>query len=98
MVVFLGVALGVGLARYGSGLPLVGSLLGEKQSRTTTGPVVVEGIRELDRLVERARLRAVGKIAASARENGILDTADQNAQNSIRAFVTTLEFEKVRFE
>ena len=192
VIVVLGVALGVGLARFGETLPLVGPLLGEKPPRTTTGPVVVEGIRELDQLatvrwtefvpvtresggdvwervfdgekvlliatgnveagidlgeigendvsvdgdtvaidlpeaeilsasldeertrvydrdfsplnlrpddglVEKARLRAVKKIEASARENGILDTAEGNAEDSIRAFVTTLGFEKVRF-
>jgi len=188
----LSVALGVGLARYGSTLPLLGQLLGEKPPRTTTGPVVVEGIRELDKLatvrwtesvpvtkesggdiwervfngekvlviatgnveagvdlgdihkdgvrvngdavtidlpepeilsasldeettrvydrdlsplnfhpddlLEEARLRAVQKIKASARENGILDTAKGNAEDSIRAFATTLGFEKVHFE
>jgi hypothetical protein len=193
IIVVLGVALGVGLARYGQTLPLVGQLLAEKPPRTTTGPVVVEGIQKLDRLatvrwteslpvtketggnisdrvfggervlliatgnveagvdlgdvhkddvsvngdtvtinlpeaeifsasldekttrvydrdmsplnfhpdddlVEKARLRAVEKIEASARENGILDTAEGNAQNSIRAFVTPLGFERVRFE
>jgi predicted RNA-binding protein len=192
VIVVLGVALGVGLARFGETLPLVGPLLSEKPPRTTTGPVVVEGIRELDQLatvrwtesvpvtresggdvwervfggekvlliatgnveagvdlgdireddvsvkgdvvtidlpeaeilsasldeettrvydrdfsplnlhpddelVEQARLRAVGKISASARENGILDTAESNAEDSIRAFVTTLGFEKVKF-
>src|SRR5215203_5017997 len=50
VIVVLGVALGVGLARFGETLPLVGPLLGEKPPRTTTGPVVVEGIRELDQL------------------------------------------------
>jgi hypothetical protein len=50
-----------------------------------------------EELVEQARLRAVGKISASARENGILDTAESNAEDSIRAFVTTLGFEKVKF-
>jgi hypothetical protein len=192
VIVVLGVALGVGLARFGGTLPLVGPLLGEKPPRTTTGPVVVEGIRELDQLatvrwtesvpvtkesggdlwervfdgekvlliatgnveagvdlgdvhkddvsvkgdtvtidlpeaeilsasldekttriydrdfsplnfrpddglVEKARLRAVKKVEASARENGILDTAQGNAEDSIRAFVTTLGFEEVRF-
>jgi hypothetical protein len=192
VIVVLGVALGVGLARFGESLPLVGPLLGEKPPRTTTGPVVVEGVRELDQLatvrwtesvpvtkesggelmerlfsgekvlviatgnveagvdlgdihkddvsvkgdsvtidlpeaeilsasldekktrlydrdlsplnlrpdddlVEEARLRAVKKIARSARENGILDTAEGNAQDSIRAFVTTLGLEEVRF-
>jgi hypothetical protein len=50
VIVVLAVALGVGLARYGSSLPIVGPLLGEKPPRTTTGPVVVEGIQELDQL------------------------------------------------
>ena len=192
VIVVLGVALGMGLARYGSTLPVVGQLLGEKPPRTTTGPVVVEGIHELDQLatvrwtesvpvtkesggdvwervfggekvlviatgsveagvdlgdihkgdvsvnggtvtidlpepqtlsasldekttrvydrdlsplnfypdddlVEEARLRAVEKIEASARENGILDTAEANAQDSIRAFVASLGFDDVRF-
>jgi Protein of unknown function (DUF4230) len=192
VIVVLGLALGVGLARYGSTLPVVGSLLGEKPPRTTTGPVVVEGIQELDQLatvrwtesvpvtresggdildrlfsgekviviatgsveagvdlrdldtddvrvngetvtinlpepeilsasldegktrvydrdfsplnirpdddlVEKARLRAVEMIEVAARENKILETAEQNAEDSIRAFVTTLGFDEVRF-
>jgi hypothetical protein len=186
------VVLGVGLARFGSSLPIVGPLLGEKPPRTTTGPVVVEGIQELDQLatvrwtesvlitretggnildrlfsgekviviatgeveagvdlgdidkdqvsvngdsvtidlpepeilsasldeertrvydrdfsplnvrpdddlVERARLRAVEKIEDAARENKILATAERNAEDGIRAFVTTLGFDEVRF-
>ena len=192
VIVVLGISLGVGLARYGSTLPVVGSLLGDKPPRTTTGPVVVEGIQELDQLatvrwtesvpvtresggdildrlfsgekviviatghveagvdlkdlgkddvsvngetvtinlpepeilsanldegktrvydrdfsplnirpdddlVEKARLRAVEKIEDAARENRILDTAEQNAEDSIRTFVTTLGFDEVRF-
>jgi hypothetical protein len=50
VIVVLSATLGVELARYGPELPLVGTLLGEKPPRTTTGPVVVEGIRELDQL------------------------------------------------
>ena len=186
------VVLGVGLARFGSLLPIVGPLLAEKPPRTTTGPVVVEGIQELDQLatvrwtesvpvtretggdildrlfsgekviviatgkveagvdlgditkgdvrvggdsvtidlpqpeilsasldeektrvydrdfsplnvrpddqlVEEARLQAVEKVEMAARENGILETAEANAENRIRAFVTTLGFEEVRF-
>jgi Protein of unknown function (DUF4230) len=192
VIVVLGIVLGVGLARFGSSLPIVGPLLGEKPPRTTTGPVVVEGIKELDhlatvrwtesvpvtretggdildrlfsgekviviatgkveagvdlgditeddvsvggdsvtidlpqaeilsasldeektrvydrdfgplnmrpddQLVEEARLQAVEKIKGAARENRILDTAEQNAEDSIRAFVTTLGFDEVRF-
>ena len=192
VIVVLGVALGIGLARFGSLLPIVEPLLGEKPPRTTTGPVVVEGIQELDQLatvrwtesvpvtretggdvldrlfsgekviviatgkveagvdlgdiskddvsvrgdsvtidlpqpeilsasldeektrvydrdfsplnvrpndqlVEEARLRAIQKIEGAARENEILDTAEHNAEDSVRAFVTTLGFEEVRF-
>jgi hypothetical protein len=192
LVIVLGVALGVGLGRFGSSLPIVGPLLGEKPPRTTTGPVVVEGIQELDQLatvrwtesvpvtretggdvldrlfsgekviviatgkveagvdlgdiikddvsvngdsvtidlpqpeilsasldeektrvydrdfsplnvrpddelVEDARVQAVEKIEGAARENEILDTAERNAVDSVRAFVTTLGFEEVRF-
>ena len=192
VIVVLGVALGVGLARFGSSLPIVGPLLAEKPPRTATGPVVVEGIQELDQLatvrwtesvpvtretggdildrlfdgervlviatgeveagvdlgdigkedvsvnsdtvtidlpepqilsasldeektrvydrdfsplnvhpdddlVEEARLQAVKKIRDAARENEILVTAEHNAEDSVRAFVTTLGFEEVRF-
>ena len=192
VIVVLSVASGLGLARFGSSLPMVGPLLGEKPPRTTTGPVVVEGIKELDhlatvrwtesvpvtretggdildrlfsgekviviatgkveagvdlgdiekddvgvngdsvtidlpepeiisasldegrtrvydrdfsplnlrpddQLVEGARLQAIQKIEDAARENEILDTAEHNAEDSVRAFVTTLGFEEVRF-
>jgi hypothetical protein len=192
VIVVLGIVLGVGLARFGSLLPIVGPLLAEKPPRTTTGPVVVEGIQELDQLatvrwtesvpvtrktggdildrlfsgekvivmatgkveagvdlgditkddvsvggdsvtidlpqpeifsasldeektrvydrdfsplnvrpddhlVEEARLQAIQKIKGAARENEILDTAENNAEDSVRAFVTTLGFEEVRF-
>jgi hypothetical protein len=192
VIVVLGVALGVGLARYGSLLPIVGPLLAEKPPRTTTGPVVVEGIQELDQLatvrwtgsvpvtretggdvldrlfngervlviatgeveagvdlgdmgkddvsvngdtvtidlpepqilsasldeektsvydrdfsplnvhpdddlVEEARLQAVEKIRVAARDNKILETAERNAEDSVRAFVTSLGFDEVSF-
>lgn len=50
-----------------------------------------------DDLVEEARLQAVKKIGDAARENEILVTAEHNAEDSVRAFVTTLGFEEVRF-
>ncbi len=55
-------------------------------------------LRPDDGLVERARAEAEQKVEDAARKNGILDTAEQNAEDSIRAFVTTLGFEEVRFE
>lgn len=49
-VVVLGVALGIGLARYGSALPVLGPIFGEGQPKMTASPVVVEGIQKLDQL------------------------------------------------
>ena len=50
VIVALGVALGVGLARFGSSLPVLGPIFGEAPTQTTTSPVVVEGVRELEQL------------------------------------------------
>ncbi len=55
-------------------------------------------LRPDDDLVEEARSTAEERIEAAARENGILDTAETNAESSIRAFVKALGFEEVRFE
>lgn len=192
LVVILSAAAGIGLARYGASLPVVGWFFGEGRPTTTTTPVVVEGVQKLDRLatvrwtesvvvtketggtelrrfllgeelilvavgnveagvdlssigeddvrvegetveirlpepevfsasldeertrlydrdqgilrlrpddtlVEEARRDARDELLAAARQNDILDTAEQNAEESIRAFVTTLGFEEVRF-
>lgn len=51
-----------------------------------------------DDLVEQARVAAVDRIEQAARDEDILDQAEQNAEDSIRAFVRTLGFEEVRFE
>jgi hypothetical protein len=53
LIVVLSVALGVGISRFDfmARLPVVGPLLFEEQpARTTTNPVVVEGIRDLKQL------------------------------------------------
>jgi hypothetical protein len=50
-----------------------------------------------DALVEEARDAAVDKIEEAARDEDILDQAGRNAENSIRAFVTSLGFERVEF-
>ena len=195
VIVVLSVGLGIGISRFdfAERAPLIGPLLQERPARTTTSPVVVEGVRELDRLatvrvtesilvtresggdvldrlfsgekvllvatgdveagvdlseigeddvrvegetvtirlpepevlsasldeeetrvydrdysplnlrpdddlVEEARAEAEERIEAAARENGILDTAETNAERSIRALVVVLGFEEVRFE
>ena len=54
-------------------------------------------LRPDDKLVEEARGEAVERIEEAARENGILEQAGSNAEDSISAFVTTLGFEEVRF-
>lgn len=193
LIVILSVAAGVGFARYGGSLPVVGWLFGETPATTTTSPVVVEGVQDLNRLatvrwtesvvvtkasggselrrfltgeelilvavgdveagvdlskvgeddvrvagervgvrlpepeifsvsldeertrlydrdqgilnlrpddtlVEEARLDAHEELLAAARENEILTTAEQNAEESVRAFATSLGFEEVRFD
>jgi Protein of unknown function (DUF4230) len=55
-------------------------------------------VRPDDDLVEEARATAEDRIEAAARENGILDTAQMNAERSVRAFVEALGFREVRFE
>jgi hypothetical protein len=50
-----------------------------------------------DELVEEARNEAVYRVEEVARENDVLDSARRNAEDSIRAFVTTLGFEEVEF-
>jgi hypothetical protein len=192
VIVVLSVLLGVGLANYGDRLPLLGPLFVEEPARTTTSPVVVEGIQELDRLatvrwtesvvitresggtqleqfltgervllvatgeveagvdlaemdvddvrvdgdrvtvdlpetqmlsssldeertrvydrdrgllnlgaddvlVQEARQDAEAEVVSTAEENGILEIAERNAEESIRAFVTSLGFEEVEF-
>ena len=194
VVVSVGLGVGIGRFEFAERVPLLGPLLQERPARTTTSPVVVEGVRELDRLatvrvtesiivtresasdnaldrlfsgekvllvasgnveagvdlsrigegdvrvrdetvtirlpepevlsatldedktrvydrdygllnvrpdddlVEEARVRAEERIETAARENDILDTAERNAEDSIRAFVTPLGFEEVSFE
>ncbi len=51
-----------------------------------------------DEVVEEARRGALAEIEDAAEESDILAQANTNAEDSIRAFVTTLGFEEVRFE
>ncbi len=55
-------------------------------------------LRPDDDLVEEARARAEARIEEAARQDDILDTAERNAEDSIRALVKSLGFEEVRFE
>ena len=55
-------------------------------------------LRPDEELIEQTRAAAVKRVKEVARGEDILDQAEQNAEDSIRAFVTSLGFEEVRFE
>jgi hypothetical protein len=55
-------------------------------------------LRPDDGLVERARAEAEDEVRRAALENDIIGYAQSNAEESIRAFVLTLGFERVEFE
>jgi uncharacterized protein DUF4230 len=76
---------------------ILSASLDEEKTRVYDRDFSPLNVRPDDELVEEARLRAIEKVEETARENGILETAEANAENSIRAFVTTLGFEEVRF-
>ena len=77
---------------------ILSSSLDEEKTRVYDRDFSPLNVRPDDELVEEARLRAIEKVEETARDNGILETAEANAENSIRAFITTLGFEEVRFE
>ncbi len=77
---------------------ILSSSLDEEKTRVYDRDFSPLNVHPDDELVEEARARALEKVEAAARENGILKTAETNAQDSIRAFVTTLGFRDVRFE
>jgi hypothetical protein len=77
---------------------ILSTSLNEEETRVYDRDFSLLNFRPDDDLVEEARQRALEKVEEAARENGILDYAESNAEDSIRAFVTTLGFEEVRFE
>ncbi len=72
--------------------------LDEEETRVYDRDLGLLNLRPDDDLVEEAREQALGEVERAGRENGILDYAEGNAEDSLRAFVTTLGFEEVRFE
>jgi hypothetical protein len=72
--------------------------LDEEETRVYDRDLGPLNLRPDDDLVEEAREQALREVERTARENGILDYAEGNAEDSLRAFVTTLGFEEVRFE
>ncbi len=71
--------------------------LDEEETRVYDRDLGLLNIRPDDDLVEEARAAAVDEIEGAARDEDILDQAEQNAENGIRAFVSSLGFEEVRF-
>ena len=72
--------------------------LDEEETRVYDRDFGPLNLRPDDGLVEEARGVALDRIEKAARDEEILDRAEQNAQNSIRAFVTSLGFAEVHFE
>ena len=77
---------------------ILSASLDEEKTRVYDREYGPLNLRPDDDLVEKARTTAEKRIEATARENGILETAESNAEDSIRAFVRTLGFREVRFE
>jgi hypothetical protein len=50
-----------------------------------------------DALIEEARRDALAEIQSTAQQNGIIEQAQSNAEDSIRGFLTTLGYEEVIF-
>jgi hypothetical protein len=71
--------------------------LDEDETRVYDRDFGLLNVRPDDALVEEARDAAVDKIEEAARDEDILDQAEQNAENGIRAFVTSLGLERVEF-
>lgn len=72
--------------------------LNEENTRVYDRDYSILNLRPDDDLAEEARATAEERIEAAARENGIIDDAETNAEVSIRAFVKALGFREVRFE
>jgi len=77
---------------------ILSASLDEEKTRVYDRDFSPLNVRPDDDLVEEARARAIEKVEKTARENGILQTAEANAEDSIRAFVATLGFKEVRFK
>lgn len=54
-------------------------------------------VRGNDELIDTAREEAEDRVLASARENGILEKAQDNAEASIRGLVTSLGYQRIVF-
>jgi hypothetical protein len=77
---------------------ILSASLDEDETRVYDRDFGLLNLRPDDDLAEQARGAAVERIEQAARDENILENAERNAEDSIRAFVTTLGFKEVRFE
>lgn len=77
---------------------ILSTSLDEEQSRVYDRDFGILNLHPDDALAEEARAVAVERIEEAARDEDIIAQARQNAESSIRAFVTSLGFGEVQFE
>ena len=71
--------------------------LDEDETRVYDRDFGLLNIRPDDELAEEARDVAVDRLEQAARDDDVLERAERNAEDNIRAFVTSLGFEEVEF-
>src|SRR5215211_7629427 len=76
---------------------ILGSSLDEEGTKLYDRDRGLFKIRGNYELIEEARRDAEDRMVEAARENGILDKAQNNAETSIRTLVTSLGYDEVQF-
>lgn len=76
---------------------IIDSSLDEDKTRLYDRDRGLFRIRGNDELIEEARRDAEDRMVKAAKENGILDKAQDNAETSIRTLVTSLGYNEVQF-
>ena len=71
--------------------------LDEDETRIYDRDFGLLNIRPDDELAEEARDVAVDRLEEAARDEDVLERAERNAEDNIRAFVISLDFEEVEF-
>jgi len=71
--------------------------LDEDETRVYDRDFGLLNIRPDDELAEEARDVAVDRLEEAARDDDVLERAERNAEDNIRAFVISLDFEEVNF-
>jgi hypothetical protein len=76
---------------------ILSTSLDEEETRGSDRNFGLLNIRPDDELAGEARDVAVDRLEEAARNDDVLEQAERNAEDNIRAFVTSLGFEEVRF-